>query len=136
MGCAALWGLRLSLLLKQGFHYKAAVKHERVYRGQKQYVDVVPERDTVQLTLPKDAHGQLEYRLEVEPDLRAPVADDTVIGSIEVQWEIEEGQVMTIDQWPLYPGETVERGGWWRQIWDTLLLLIQDLRAAILGMLD
>lgn len=108
----------------------------RVYRGQKQYVDVVPERDTVQLTLPKDAHGQLEYRLEVEPDLRAPVADDTVIGSIEVQWEIEEGQVMTIDQWPLYPGETIERGGWWRQIWDTLLLLIQDLRAAILGMLD
>jgi D-alanyl-D-alanine carboxypeptidase (penicillin-binding protein 5/6) len=112
-------------LLNYGFTFydtKLAVKggavlaSTRVWKGQKSSVDL-GIKDDLYLTLPRGEAERVKTAADVQPRVIAPLALDSTLGSLRVF-----AGNQTLATLPLHPLKTVDAGGWWRRLIDTIRL--------------
>ncbi|HWX35861.1 MAG TPA: D-alanyl-D-alanine carboxypeptidase family protein [Steroidobacteraceae bacterium] len=112
-------------LLNYGFTFydtKLAVKggtvlaSTRVWKGQKSSVDL-GIKDDLYLTLPRGEAERIKTAADVQPRVIAPLALDSTLGSLRVF-----AGNQTLATLPLHPLKTVDAGGWWRRLIDTIRL--------------
>jgi serine-type D-Ala-D-Ala carboxypeptidase (penicillin-binding protein 5/6) len=111
-------------LLNYGFTFfetKLAVKGgtvlvtARVWKGQSPSVDL-GIKDDLYITLPRGA-ADIKTDTDVPPRLIAPIAAETNLGTLRV---LAGNQ--TLETRPLHPLKSVQAGGWWRRLIDTIRL--------------
>ncbi len=93
----------------------AALASARVWKAQASSVDL-GIRDDFYITLPR-GQADIKTAVDVQPRLIAPLALDTIAGSLRV---FAGGQ--TLATMPLHPLKSVAAGGWWRRLIDTIRL--------------
>jgi D-alanyl-D-alanine carboxypeptidase (penicillin-binding protein 5/6) len=91
----------------------------RVWKGESELVGVGTQRD-VWVTVPRGTADQLQQALSLPPQLLAPLAPATAIGSVELTLA---GQ--SIAKVPVYPTAAVAEGSLWQQGRDTVLLWLE-----------
>ena len=111
-------------LLNYGFTFyetKLAVKGgtvlatARVWKGQSPSVDL-GIKDDLYITLPRGV-ADIKTDTDVPPRLIAPIAAETNLGTLRV---LAGNQ--TLETRPLHPLKSVQAGGWWRRLIDTIRL--------------
>jgi serine-type D-Ala-D-Ala carboxypeptidase (penicillin-binding protein 5/6) len=111
-------------LLNYGFTFyetKLAVKGgtvlatARVWKGQSPSVDL-GIKDDLYITLPRGA-ADIKTDTDVPPRLIAPIPAETNLGTLRV---LAGNQ--TLETRPLHPLKSVQAGGWWRRLIDTIRL--------------
>ncbi|MCB1853311.1 MAG: D-alanyl-D-alanine carboxypeptidase [Halieaceae bacterium] len=119
-------------LLNYGFRFFETVDlypamHEleqpRIWKGQQDYVPVGLMEATV-LTLPRGKAKDLETSVELQPQLVAPLAQGDPVGSVTLSIDGE-----AVFEAPVVALETVEPGGFFARLWDTILMWITSLFA-------
>jgi D-alanyl-D-alanine carboxypeptidase (penicillin-binding protein 5/6) len=120
-------------LLNYGFRFYDTVElygpdHElekpRVWKGQVDHVSVGLIDATI-LTLPRGKSKNLVTAIELEPQLIAPLAVGDRVGTIKLGLDDE-----TVFQAPVVALETVQEGGFFSRLWDTILMWIFSLFTA------
>lgn len=91
----------------------------KVYKGRQRTVKVTAEEPLV--TVPKGTATGLEVSLQLK-NMTAPVAKGDNVGALTVWYE---GQVLR--QTPLLAAEDVPVGGFWRVMWDSIVLFMRNL---------
>ena len=93
----------------------------RVWKGQQDQVSAGLAEDLT-LTLPRGQMDKLEASLTFNPELTAPIQQGDVVGKVEVK---HDGQVMQTTD--LIALETVEEGGLFSRLWDSIQLFFFNL---------
>jgi D-alanyl-D-alanine carboxypeptidase (penicillin-binding protein 5/6) len=88
----------------------------RVWKGQSASVDL-GIKDDLYITLPRGEAGSIKTAADVPPRLIAPLALDTIVGSVRVF-----AGSQTLATLPMHPQKSVAAGGWWRRLIDTIRL--------------
>jgi D-alanyl-D-alanine carboxypeptidase (penicillin-binding protein 5/6) len=94
----------------------AVLASARVWKGKSPSVDL-GITDDLYVTLPRSESDTVKTQTQVQPRLIAPLAVDANSGSLRVF--TASGTVATL---PLHPLQSVEAGGWWRRLIDTIRL--------------
>lgn len=118
-------------LLSYGFRYYETGKlygagdviaeNKRVWSGTRDAVDIVVPED-LHLTYPRGARDELEASIEVEPVIRAPLTQGQELGRLVVSYDGEE-----LLSSPVVAAEAVEQGGFFRRLWDAIMLFFYEL---------
>lgn len=117
-------------LLNYGFRFFETVDlfpamHElekpRIWKGQQDYVAVGLIEETV-LTLPRGKAKNLVTTVELDPQLMAPIAAGDRVGTVTLS---VSGQ--TVFEAPVQALASVEPGGFFARLWDTVLMWIASL---------
>ena len=93
----------------------------RVWKGQQNQIGAGLAEDLT-LTLPRGQLDKLEASLTFNPELTAPIQQGDVIGKVEVK---HEGEVLQSTD--LIALETVEEGGLFSRLWDSIQLFFFNL---------
>lgn len=93
---------------------------EKVWMAEKPSVDMGITEEAY-LTLPRGSSGKLEANLVVEQQLRAPIQQGDQLGTL---YYVLDGE--NVAEYPLVAMESVERGGFFRRMWDYLTLLLSS----------
>jgi D-alanyl-D-alanine carboxypeptidase (penicillin-binding protein 5/6) len=114
-------------LLAHGFRYftthqvyqaGAEITRNRVWGGAKEQVALGVAEDLF-LTIPRGREEAIEAVMNVDPVIKAPVADRQSFGEVVVSLDGEE-----LARAPLVAVEAVEPGGFFKRIWDALVLFV------------
>lgn len=118
-------------LLSYGFRYYETAKayaandvvqeNVRVWYGKEESVNVVVPTD-VFLTIPRGSREQLVATVQVDKVIKAPLATDTELGRLKVEYE---GETL-LDQ-PLMPDREIARSGFFARVWDSITLFFVNL---------
>ncbi|GGX69604.1 D-Ala-D-Ala carboxypeptidase [Saccharospirillum salsuginis] len=117
-------------LLTYGFRYFQTAKvHSgdealytaRVWAGNSEQVRLGLEED-LKLTIARGAEGDLSTVLNIEPVLKAPIEKGQVLGELLVRQGDEE-----VTRRPLLALEPIEQAGFFKRIWDYILLFFFNL---------
>jgi len=117
-------------LLTYGFRYFQTAKvHSgdealytaRVWAGNGEQVRLGLEED-LKLTIARGAEGDLSSVLNIEPVLKAPIEKGQVLGELVVRQGGEE-----VTRRPLLALEPIEQAGFFKRIWDYILLFFFNL---------
>jgi len=112
-------------LLEHGFrHYEThklyaagePLEETRVWKGEETTVPL-GLRDDLYITIPTGRYDQLEATMEIRPELIAPITPEDEIGAVRVSLN---GEVLAEEA--LFPTRKVARGGFIRQVSDTVQL--------------
>jgi serine-type D-Ala-D-Ala carboxypeptidase (penicillin-binding protein 5/6) len=112
-------------LLNYGFTFydtKLAVKGgtvlatAQVWKGRSPSVDL-GIKDDLYITLPRSESAGIKTATDVQPRLIAPLEPGATLGTLRVM----SGN-QTLATKPLHPLKSVEAGGWWRRMIDTIRL--------------
>jgi D-alanyl-D-alanine carboxypeptidase (penicillin-binding protein 5/6) len=87
----------------------------RVWKGRSPSVDL-GIKDDLYITLPRGV-ADIKTDTDVPPRLIAPIAAETNLGTLRV---LAGNQ--TLEMKPLHPLKSVQAGGWWRRLIDTIRL--------------
>ncbi|MGL6261034.1 serine hydrolase [Vibrio sp. WXL210] len=93
---------------------------EKVWMAKKPSVDMGITEEAY-LTLPRGSSGKLEANIVVEQQLRAPIQQGDQLGTL---YYVLDGE--NVAEYPLVAMESVERGGFFRRMWDYLALLLSS----------
>lgn len=91
----------------------------RLYKGAEQFVTVTPARD-VEVTVPRGGVDQLRVSTRLDEPLMAPVEAGRKVGELQVL----QGETV-IARAPLVSAASVETGGIWPQVRDTIALMVR-----------
>lgn len=94
----------------------AVLATARVWKGQSASVDL-GIKDDLYITLARGAADSVKTATDIPPRLIAPLALDTVVGSLRVF-----AGAQTLATIPMHPQKSVAAGGWWRRLIDTIRL--------------
>lgn len=117
-------------LLTYGFRYFQTAKvHNgdealytaRVWAGNGEQVRLGLDED-LKLTIARGAEGDLSTVLNIEPVLKAPIEKGQVLGELVVRQSGEE-----VARRPLLALEPIEQAGFFKRIWDYILLFFFNL---------
>lgn len=117
-------------LLNYGFRFFETVDlfpamHEleqpRIWKGQQDYVAVGLIEETV-LTLPRGKAKNMVTTIELDPQLVAPIAAGDRVGTVTLS---VSGQ--TVFEAPVQALASVEAGGFFARLWDTVLMWVASL---------
>ena len=117
-------------LLNYGFrffetldYFSAAEELERprVWMGTQDYLPV-GVADALVLTVPRGKRKTLERVVEVDPDLRAPIALGDRLGTVKVMAGDE-----LIDQVPLVALQALDENHLFARLWDMILMWVASL---------
>lgn len=117
-------------LLTYGFRFfenvpvkrgKEALEKVKVWKGDTSEVSVAIEDDLI-VTVPRGTGKNLKASLIIEPMLEAPVKQGQQLGVVRVM--LEDKMVREV---PLVAQNAVERGGFFRRIWDSIVLFFTGL---------
>ncbi|WP_446831313.1 D-alanyl-D-alanine carboxypeptidase family protein [Candidatus Foliamicus sp.] len=112
-------------LLSYGFRYfenrtlleaGASLGSARVWKGADTVIDLTISTD-VAMTLPKRAANSVTTEVVIDEPLIAPLAADSVVGSVIFTYEGE-----TLAEQPVVPARAVSAGSWWQRTRDSVLL--------------
>jgi D-alanyl-D-alanine carboxypeptidase (penicillin-binding protein 5/6) len=108
-------------LLSYGFRYYetlelydqgAVLNTPRIWEGEKNELRVGVDRD-VTMTLPRARNQELSARLDIRPDLSAPINLGDRVGTLEVRLGEE-----VVGEHPLVALESIEEGGLFKRLFD------------------
>jgi D-alanyl-D-alanine carboxypeptidase (penicillin-binding protein 5/6) len=115
-------------LLTWGFeHYKTlrptldTLPPIRVWKGKEDYAEIVPA-ETLAFTTFRDRGEQLRWEMELTPTIFAPLPQGIFVGSL-VLYDAQ-GELRRI---PLITTHDIERGGFFKRLWDSITLLFRSL---------
>lgn len=117
-------------LLSYGFRFfetfklyeKGAVLNEtRIWGGTKDTLRLGVGED-IYLTVPEGRRDEMTAKLNIQETIKAPVQAGERLGTLEIQL----GEKVIKEQ-PLIALETIEQGGFFKRIWDTILLFVTGL---------
>ncbi len=101
-----------------------------VFKGDKRQIDLHIGEDIPSITVPEGTEDRLQYIVFVDKPLEAPLHADAPVGWVAVKWQTEdEDNPLELERWDLYPREDIGRGGWWRVVWDSIVLFFRELSA-------
>ena len=93
----------------------------RIWKGAADYISVGILDETV-LTLPRGKKKHLATRVELNPEIVAPVAVGDELGTVVLTLDGE-----TVFRGPLVALEAIEPGGFFSRLWDMILMWIASL---------
>ncbi len=109
----------------------------RVYRGQEREVRLRTEPENVAVTVPEGQYEHIYLEANLADELEAPVSRDDPAGGVQVFWrpdadaEEEDDDVgderVLLAEAAVHPAEEIEPGGWWRRMWDSIVLFFTRL---------
>lgn len=117
-------------LLSYGFRFfetfklyeRGAVLNEpRVWGGAKDNLRLGVGED-VYLTVPQGRRDEMTAQLNIQDTIKAPLQAGQRMGTLEIQLGDE-----VVSEQPLIALETIEKGGFFKRIWDTILLFVTGL---------
>lgn len=106
------------------FEAMTELEKPRIWEGAQDYVSVGVEHETV-LTLPRGKRKHLDTRVELNPDIVAPLVKGERVGTVRLSLDGE-----TVYTGPVVALVPVEQGGFFARLWDKLLMWIAGLFAA------
>lgn len=106
------------------FEAMTELEKPRIWEGAQDYVSVGVEHETV-LTLPRGKRKHLDTRVELNPDIVAPLVKGEHVGTVRLSLDGE-----TVYTGPVVALVPVEQGGFFARLWDKLLMWIAGLFAA------
>ena len=92
------------------------VTRVRVWKGSPESV-ALTTRDDLYVTVPRGRYDELAAAMNIQTELMAPLPGDMPVGELEISLDDEP-----ILNRPLYPSQTVDEGGLWTRLYDTVLL--------------
>ncbi|MDP0588631.1 MAG: D-alanyl-D-alanine carboxypeptidase family protein [Candidatus Endonucleobacter bathymodioli] len=98
-----------------------ALKTVTVWKGKVKQVTVGIGNDLI-VTVPRGTGKRLKASMEVEANLVAPLAKGQQVGVVKVLLEDE-----LIQEVPLLMQQSVEQGGLFRRLWDTIMMFFNSL---------
>ena len=98
-----------------------ALKTIKIWKGQADEITVGITKDLI-VTVPRGTGKNLKATLAIDPMLEAPVVEGQQIGSVKVMLEDE-----LVSEVPLVAQQSVERGGFFKCIWDSVVLFFTGL---------
>lgn len=117
-------------LLAYGFRYfdtrKLYEKYEplntsKVWSGAEDEVQLGLEHD-LSVTIPRGREGDLKASLEIDPVIKAPVQAGQSYGRLVIRLDDKE-----VAEKPLVALQNVEQGGFFKRIWDSIVLFVMGL---------
>jgi D-alanyl-D-alanine carboxypeptidase (penicillin-binding protein 5/6) len=115
------WGFRFFETAKLYEAGEVLRADARVWFGDVDRVNlVVPE--ALYLTLPRGSRENLKATLLVDDVIRAPLAADTEVGTLQIEHDGER-----LLSAPIVADREVDRAGFFSRLWDRLILLIKNL---------
>lgn len=91
----------------------------RVWKGE---IDAVPVglKSDLYVTIPRGSYKELSAKMALQATVMAPLTTDSKVGMVKVSLE---GKLVAEE--PLYPLQPVARGGIWRRMVDSIMLLFK-----------
>ena len=99
----------------------AVVKKLRVWKGASDHVSIGVQKP-LYVTVPQSAGKKLDTEVSTPKRIMAPVHSGQQLGTVKV---LDDGKV--VSQKPLYALQAVKPGGWFKQIWDSIVLFFKNL---------
>jgi serine-type D-Ala-D-Ala carboxypeptidase (penicillin-binding protein 5/6) len=93
------------------------ITEARVWKGDAERVPLGPAED-LYVTVPRGRYNALQAQLELDARMEAPVQEGGVYGEVQL---ILDGEILL--RRPLVAMATVEEGGLFRRLWDTVLMM-------------
>lgn len=106
---------------KEIYPANSVIATQRVWKGAAQEVQI-GVIEPMQVVLPRDQSEKIEAVITLQKTIEAPVAQGQPLGLLQ----IKDGE-QVLDERPIVALQAVERGGWFRQIWDSILLFFHNL---------
>lgn len=106
---------------QETFQANTTIDTAQVWKGDKDEVELITEHNIV-LTYPRGQYKNIAQHIEVQHNIEAPFAQGTPLGKIEFKLQDE-----IIASYPLYAKETINKGGLFSHIIDTIQLFFIDL---------
>jgi D-alanyl-D-alanine carboxypeptidase (penicillin-binding protein 5/6) len=117
-------------LLNWGFeHYKTIrpsldpLAPIRIWKGKEDYIEIAPA-ETLEFTTFRARGEQVHWEIELSPTILAPLPQGTFVGSL-VLYDAQ-GELRRI---PLITTHEIERGNFFKRLWDTIILFFRSLLA-------
>ncbi|OED45858.1 serine-type D-Ala-D-Ala carboxypeptidase [Endozoicomonas sp. (ex Bugula neritina AB1)] len=98
-----------------------ALQTVKVWKGREDEITVGINQDLI-VTVPRGTGKNLKATLAIDPMLEAPIETGQQIGSVKVTLEDE-----VVREVPLVAQKSVERGGFFKCIWDSIVLFFTGL---------
>lgn len=117
-------------LLAYGFRYFETLKpysagdvlnEPKVWGGQKEDVKL-GIRDDLNITIPRGQAKRLTAKLNVNKVIKAPVSEGQTMGVLQISLDDE-----VLAERPLVALESVEQGGFFKRLWDSIVLFFMGL---------
>ncbi len=96
-----------------------AVNEARIWKGAKEKLSLVVPNG-LNVTIPRNQYKNLDAQLSIDPKIMAPIAQGTVVGHVVVKLNDEE-----VANEPLVALESIDEGGLWQQLKDSILLWLE-----------
>ena len=93
----------------------------RVWQGSSDEVNLGPDKDLV-LTIPRGSHDKLNAEISLHSNVRAPINAGDTLGNVIISMNGE-----TLLESPLVALSDVERGGFFKRIWHSVMLFFRGL---------
>jgi D-alanyl-D-alanine carboxypeptidase (penicillin-binding protein 5/6) len=95
------------------------VNQIRVWKGSSDQLKL-GVKNGLSVTIPRNQYKNLDAQLSIDPKIMAPVAEGTVVGHVIVKLNEDE-----VSNEPLIALETIEEGGIWERLRDSVLLWLE-----------
>ncbi|WOG26873.1 D-alanyl-D-alanine carboxypeptidase family protein [Endozoicomonas sp. 8E] len=92
-----------------------------VWKGTQDQVDVAIDKDLI-VTVPRHTGKKLKATLDIDPIVEAPVEAGQQLGTLKVTIDDE-----IIKEVPLRAETAIERGGFFKRLWDSIVLFFKGL---------
>ena len=117
-------------LLSYGFRYfethqlyseGAKLSDARVWAGASDQLELGVSRD-IHLTIPRGKHDEIKAVLNIDETIKAPITKGKVYGELLVTLDGD-----TLLQEPLVALQSIEQGGFFKRLWDSIALFFKGL---------
>jgi D-alanyl-D-alanine carboxypeptidase (penicillin-binding protein 5/6) len=95
------------------------VNETRIWKGAKDQLKLGVV-DGLTLTIPRNQYENLDAQMSIDPNIMAPISEGTVVGHVIVNLEERE-----VAKKPLVALESIDEGGLWQQLRDSVLLWME-----------
>jgi D-alanyl-D-alanine carboxypeptidase (penicillin-binding protein 5/6) len=92
------------------------VNQARLWKGAKDELKL-GVKNGLTVTIPRNQYKNLDAQMSIDPQIMAPISEGTVVGHVIVKLNGEE-----VANEPLIALETIDEGGLWQQLRDSVLL--------------
>jgi D-alanyl-D-alanine carboxypeptidase (penicillin-binding protein 5/6) len=93
----------------------------RVWKGKENLVEIIPA-EALPFTALRDRGANMRWEMELPEPLLAPLSEGLFVGTLVLYDEL--GELRRI---PLITTQDIEKGGFFKRLWDTLVLFFQSL---------
>ena len=100
-----------------------SLKQVKVWKGDENELSVGIDKDLI-VTVPRGTGKKLKAIMEVDNNLVAPIEKGQAVGTVKVTLDDE-----VVSEVPLLAQQTVEKGGFFKRLWDSVVMFFSGLFA-------